>query len=409
MRTNRLSVLFVALVGLSLAASPSAAQPRATRPVAPAPRAIPPAAVKVELSADETAILAAVEDGSFEGVSFAEAALIASGVSDPAKRKLYLAKIDALEASARRAAAGAKTPLQKGEKLFAFLHAKGGPLKRFQTHQTSLAVLLDTGNFNCASSALLYNVLGRRLGLDVRAVELIGGSHVFSIVYDDATSADVETTCSKGGFNPERKKDEPATKPDRRRETGEAGLAAMIFANRAADLSKSGQYPEAVRAGLCAKALDPDLKGAANNAQVALARWCLALADAGRVEGAVTALAENRDALSRPGERVHLTNAIYDSQGQKLVKARDYAAAARLYVAGLRRHADDVDVAKHLRSQAVACFHLAAKPAVKGEDWAKAVEVYREAAQALPGETSVRDMLDHCAKKLQAKADDLPR
>src|SRR5262249_26353575 len=100
------------------------------------------------LAPDEVALMADVANGELKKFSFAEAALLASGITDATKRKFYLSRIDQIEASARSATAGATTPAGKGESLLKFLHA--GPMKAgYARQQTSLAVLLDTGKYNC--------------------------------------------------------------------------------------------------------------------------------------------------------------------------------------------------------------------------------------------------------------------
>src|SRR5713101_4998339 len=78
----------------------------------------------------ELALFADAQDGKLDQHSFAEAALIASGVVDTAKRKAYLARIDALELEARQATAEGKTPYEKGEKLLQWLHGKNGPMAK---------------------------------------------------------------------------------------------------------------------------------------------------------------------------------------------------------------------------------------------------------------------------------------
>src|SRR5262249_55616311 len=150
------------------------------------------------LTDDERALFEDARDGKFEKHSFGEACLIASGVTDAAKRKEYLTKLEKIEAEARKAIESAKTPAEKGERPLKFLHT--GPMKGgYQAKQTDLHTLLDTGKFNCVSSAVLYNVIGRKLGLDLVAVEV--PEHVFSMLRDGDKKIDVETTNAKG-FNP---------------------------------------------------------------------------------------------------------------------------------------------------------------------------------------------------------------
>ena len=154
------------------------------------------------ISEDETKLFADARDGRLDDWTFAEAALLVSGVIDVAERTRYLTQIDQLETAAREATAGAETPFKKGEQLLAWMHSDGGPFANgYVADQTDVSVLLDTSTYNCVSSAVLYNILGRRLGLDLRAIEV--PDHAFSVLYDGTNHADVETTTSQG-FNPAR-------------------------------------------------------------------------------------------------------------------------------------------------------------------------------------------------------------
>src|SRR5262245_24745392 len=138
------------------------------------------------ISAEELALFADARDGKLDDVSFAEAALLASGVTDAAKRRKYLERIDTLEVEARRATATVKTPSEKGQLLLKWMH--GGPLKPkgYKILDSDLGTVLDRGTFNCLSSVVLYHVIGgRRLGLPLGAVENPGTrGHVWAVIHD---------------------------------------------------------------------------------------------------------------------------------------------------------------------------------------------------------------------------------
>ena len=72
---------------------------------------------KVAISKDERTLFANIKDGKPPNHTFAEIALLASGVIDAAKRQKYLKQIDELEAAARKAIAGARTTKEKGARL----------------------------------------------------------------------------------------------------------------------------------------------------------------------------------------------------------------------------------------------------------------------------------------------------
>ena len=240
------------------------------------------AALNLSITPDEASLFADAQDGKLDQWSFADAALLVSGVATAERRKAYLARLDALEAQARAATASAKGPFERGAALLRFLHS-GLMAKGYASQQTDLSTILDTGTFNCVSSAALYNVLARRLGLDARAVEV--PDHAFSIVYDGTAHADVETTTA-AGFNPARNKAAqaefekltgfayiPDSHRDRRREVGELGLLAIVYYNHGVELTRQKRYPEALLAYFRAMSLDPEFASAVQNALAVLANW----------------------------------------------------------------------------------------------------------------------------------------
>lgn len=249
------------------------------------------AGAPVALSSDEESLIADVKDGKFSKWSFADAALFVSGTREADKRKEYLTKIDALGSEAEKALAGIKNVEERSEKLLRWLHEKalaGG----YIAGQTDVQPILDRGQFNCVSSAVLYNVLAKRLGLDVRGIQV--PDHAFSIVYEGTKHFDVETTIAEG-FNPIRDKAAvaefesrtgfhyiPDSNRDQRREVTEAGMLAMVYFNHGVDLFNSGRFPAALDAFFCALCLDREQATATRGALTALAAWAVVEGAAGK-------------------------------------------------------------------------------------------------------------------------------
>lgn len=275
---------------------------------------------KLAPTPDELSLFEDAADGKLDKWSYSEACLIASGVTDLEKRKAYLKRLDELEAGTRKALDGASTAAEKGERLLKFLHA--GPMaKGYESEQTSLHTVLDKGRFNCVSSAVLYNVIGARLGWELRALELPGtaysAGHVFSVLLDGEARLDVETT-NAHGFNPKRdeatlkklqKPDgeiyDPKKHKDTVREVNALGLAAVIYYNRGVQLSKEKKHHEGVLACFGALCLDPASPSAANNAKAGLTNWGNALMEAKKFEEALNVVAVGLELT--PGDET-LTN-----------------------------------------------------------------------------------------------------
>ncbi len=285
--------------------------------------------VKVQITKDEASLFADAQDGKLDDWSFAEAALLASGVTDKARRKTYLDRLKKIETGARKAIEPGKTDYQRGELLLKYLHEQS-LAAGYRALQTDLSVVLDEGTFNCVSSAVLYNVIGRRLGLDLRAIEV--PDHAFSILYVDTKHADVETT-NASGFNPSR---DPAVQkqlleqtgfryipekhPEQRREVGEAGLAAIIYYNHGVSASKDKRYGEALFAYFRALSLDPEFSSAVKNVLSALANWSVELADAKSYEQALEVVNAGLKLAPRDATLINNRKAIW---GERVEAAMD--------------------------------------------------------------------------------------
>ena len=363
-----------AIIALILAGSPMVAAPK------PYPLAVAPdkaverlsklekaSGLKFALTADELDLFAEARSGTLKKYTFADACLIASGITDPAYRKKYVAQIDSIEADARKALAGAKTTREKGERLLKFLHA--GPMaKGYESEQTNLQVVLESGTFNCVSSAVLYNIVGRRLGLSLVAMEVPG--HVYSILCDGEKRMDVETTNAEG-FDPKQ-----ANKIKRRggsnaREVGETGLAAIIAYNHGVKLANAKRHGEALLANLRSLGLDPVNPAAANNALANLTNWPMALAEAGKYEEALTTIGV---CLSLTPKHAALANnhlVIWQNYAQTLAKDGKIGEA----LAVLRRAKTAVPTGEFEKQQAF-LYVTPAEKHVEAGDWEEALKVY---------------------------------
>ena len=280
---------------------------------------------KVAISKDERTLFASIKHGKPPNHTFAEIALLASGVTDSARRQKYLKQIDELEAAARKAIADARTTKEKGAKLLKFLHA--GPFARgYAAQQTDLSGILDTNKFNCVSSAILYNILTQRLGMQARGVRV--PNHVFSVLEDADRLIVVETTSARG-FDAHRRL--PKTT------LSELELVSSIYFNHGVEMIEKRKFHEALVANFCALALDPEDAEAVRNVRASLINWGIALERAGKFEDALF-VCETGLRLE-PGNGILKSNrvAIYDSWAQSHMDAGNWADAVRVYEQGLAR------------------------------------------------------------------------
>ncbi|HKD36379.1 MAG TPA: transglutaminase family protein, partial [Pirellulales bacterium] len=151
----------------------------------------------------ELELLRDAKRGGLASMSLGEALLFASGATDDANRRQYLRQLDAITDDARSATTKAKSPRDIGRRLLKFLHDSpmaGG----YESGQANLVTLLETRKYNCVSSAALFTIIGQRLGLKVRVVEI--PEHVYCEAFDGKRWVDVEPTNARGfAVKPDRK------------------------------------------------------------------------------------------------------------------------------------------------------------------------------------------------------------
>lgn len=391
---------------------------------------------------DEAALIEDARDGKFDQFSFAEAALIASGVTDREKRKNYLAQLARIEAEARQAVANAKTPAARGEKLLQFLHA--GPMKQgYSADQSTLSGILDQGEFNCVSSTVLYNVIGRRLGLDLRAV--LVPRHAFAVLKDQGKSIDVETTCERG-FNPQDPdvQKEVAAKTglekvrygEDRREIGELGLVATVYANRGVALSEEHKYYEALLVEFAALALDPHSETVVENTHASLLGWSKHLCEQVQHETAMAVLAVARPIAPKDDRLVSNRDYIWQEwitathTGQSEEKARtlvrrllkenpqepglqdvirghvvrgmkDLHEAKKFpdALAWVERHREILKDAEEFKDLKVAAHDAWAEDYMEAKKWQEAIQVYERALKEFPGDSHLENNLAFCRQE----------
>jgi tetratricopeptide (TPR) repeat protein len=297
---------------------------------------------------DVAELFAEVRAAKFDHYSFADACLIVGGITDRLDRKHYKSKLDWIEAEARKATASSKSAVEDGARLLKFLHA-GALAKGYKAEQSDLHVLLDTGEFNCVSSAALYTVIGQRLGLDVRTVET--PEHVFCVLNTRDRKIDVETT-SAGGFDVDPKRvvgPKGAEKPiDKRREVKPAGLASVVAYNHGVEFARQNRFAESVRAYLLALGFDSDNHDAVANLIADLVNWPLELAKAGKHSKAIEVIAFSREMAPKEDKLRHNTIALYDDWAKGSIDRNDWVGAVRIYEQALRELPGDKHLANNL-------------------------------------------------------------
>jgi tetratricopeptide (TPR) repeat protein len=311
-----------------------------------------------------------------------EAALELSGPPG-AEREQARAQLRRLQAEA--AGLGGGSARETGEQLLELLHRR--VFRRYDERQTRLEELLASGRYNCVSSAVLYGLLARGLGLDFRAVQT--ADHAFIRLLDGGRGWDVETT-NPYGFDPGSRKEftdsfgrvtgysyVPPGQYGLRREIGDKGLLSLILYNRNAELTAAGRYLEALQPALDAQALRQDAES-----RERLTLSCLNTAawygQAGRFEEGVRFLAEAALLLEDPRLR-RVREDLLHNWAVSLIQAGRLEEAQELLDRG--RAAGELSE-REWRTLGVSIWQLRAREASR-RDYGEAAAMLRRAVEIL--------------------------
>lgn len=291
-------------------------------------------ALTLDISPQEYEVFEQARAGDLPWDTFVKASLLASNITDQNKQNAYIQKLETLTQQANSAIGSVQSKADQGRALLSWLH-QTVLTNGYFSGQTDLSTVLDRGTYNCVSSAVIYNILAKRLGIDARAIEV--PDHAFSIVYDSVNHMDVETT-TPDGFNPSRDRIAefenltgfsyiPQSNITKRREIGDAGLAALIYYNHGVTAAEQGQYYNALTANLKAISLDPDFASAAKNALAALANWSLTLSGEGRWEDALSVIQVGSELAPDDALLANNHKAIWSNWAKALAAKGDREAA----------------------------------------------------------------------------------
>jgi tetratricopeptide (TPR) repeat protein len=213
------------------------------------------------------------QNGAYTWQDLTDIALWASGAGGAARSQGAASYREIIIAAAEELCASPEFPQDKrarGEYVLSFMHKKF--LKGYVENQTRLDEIINTGRYNCVSSAVLYAILAAAADLDVRGV--MTRDHAFATVDTGTEIIDVETT-NPYGFDPGSRREfhddfgkltgfayVPSRNYRDRAAISLLELCSLILSNRIADLEKRNRYGEAVplaanRAVLLANRRDP--------------------------------------------------------------------------------------------------------------------------------------------------------
>jgi len=194
-------------------------------------------------------------DTSFTSSQLIESSLMASGLVEESinlflnKYKQLLGKFE----NDRKASFSTLSEYEQGEYILNWAH--NNILKNYIENQTLMDVLIDSGNYNCVSSAIFYLILAKEAGLNADIIET--SDHAFCSVYTKEGIIDVETT-TPYGFNPGLKKEfqqsfnqtgytyVPPGNYRSRDQIKDREAVALILQNRMSSLQKDNKHKKVI-------------------------------------------------------------------------------------------------------------------------------------------------------------------
>jgi len=267
---------------------------------------------KLILSAREYKLLFDASQGRLQGWSMDEAAVIVAGATDDARIEHYLDELDDLAEQSFEATQDAITPVERVKALAKFLHDV--PMEAgYVSGQASLCKVLDTGHYNCVSSAVLFNLMARRMGIQTGAVAL--PRHIFSRVdgYDiETTSGRVYPVSDRSRRVKESRKakdNEPGSSFADRLfdEVSDAALLAEVYFSRAHQLCDDEHFGSSVAGYLKSVCLDQNSHGVANNLKSTFKKWFESSLKDRRYRQAATVASLYRQMLRKPTDADWMT------------------------------------------------------------------------------------------------------
>jgi len=203
-------------------------------------------------------------------------ALIASGIKDEDRIRVYLGRLDSLSRDHKPREDPDSPPLAKARTVFDSLW-KDRPNRYIREGHFRLNLVIDAqlgrGNTavgNCLGLTLLCNCLLRRMGIEAQALHLENafgiGPHVLTILRSENTMIDIENILPDG-FDYRGHKENPC-----RMEWGDRELVADIYQSAGTENFQKKHFREALRNYDLALGFCPEYEKAKLNRAILLDR-----------------------------------------------------------------------------------------------------------------------------------------
>lgn len=327
---------------------------------------------------------------------FVNASLIVSGADD-STLPIYLDKLKIIQNELTEYLTGQISQRQKAQYIFDFLHKNY--LKKYRLDATTLASLLDTGNFNCLTSSLLYYICLNQNNIKAEIIAL--PTHVFISVIIDGEKIDVETVMPTG-FDKIRDSNNSGNFSERadltyyhdsgtRMTLTERQMLIAIYANRITLAEQSSNRELAYQIALKALALSSFENGIENlapNIIFGITSYSKQLIEWGEYQKARSILGEYNEILSSSQEMINAyeTALIYEMNG--LVDEGQYRMAIEL----IRKGESETGLKFPDVEESMYCRIIEKLVAASG-DYQTALVYAQEAVKKFPGSSKVQEIV----------------
>ena len=239
-------------------------------------------------------------DGSLDGHSLVEGALIAGGTVRTQALKEQLGRYDEIAEELSASLDATQSDREKAYAIHAFLHDR--VLRDYASDASDVAKTLSSGVYNCVSASVLFVALAEQSGLKAHAVQL--PEHVRCEVIADGAAISIEmTSLNASTLRGSRK---------RTRMLNGVTLVATLYYNRGVAAFDHGDLTAAIKLNEIAVDLDPACRPARENLLAAINNRVVELMKSDAKNDALQLL--DRGLRIEPGYRPFQVNRAYLTQ-----------------------------------------------------------------------------------------------
>lgn len=261
-------------------------------------------------------------------------------------------------------------------------------LSKYDFYQTRVDLAMESGVYNCVSSAVLFMYFCKRAGIPVIANE--SPRHAFCTIFDGPNKIDVETT-NPYGVNPGKRRNEtlgsgktkwitvPAKDYAGRHQIDDRRLIGIIYGNRISQLQRKKRDDQTVGLAVDAYEVQGRSPAARNDLDSCVANASAALARAGKEEEAI-ALLKNAEEIFGPSDL--WTNRIstnYYNLVLGTINNRPFGEA----LAQVEANKDNLSQKDYAELKEYA-YLTGAQEWAKKMDWRAAIRIAQEGLAAIP-------------------------